>query len=225
MFNGQSHTVITNDFFDRDAQIVAKNLIGKVICHKVGDIWLQAMIIETEAYYMKDRASHASKGWTPKRHALFMDPGTIYMYYARGGDSLNISCQGEGNAVLCKSGVPHPINDDKMIKVMQQLNPLPKGYNRRIDKLCSGQTLLCRALHLKVDQWNQQTMDFNKLMLKDVGYKPRTIIQTQRMGIPTDRDEHLPYRFIDHHNIKYCTKNPLSQKRNQQVHYLDPAQD
>ena len=32
-----------------------------------------------------------------------MPPGTIYIYYARGGDSLNVSCGGDGNAVLIKS--------------------------------------------------------------------------------------------------------------------------
>ena len=29
------------------------------------------------------------------------------MYYARGGDSFNISCAGEGNAVLLKAGIPY----------------------------------------------------------------------------------------------------------------------
>jgi DNA-3-methyladenine glycosylase len=37
---------------------------------------------------------------------LFLDGGHIYMYYARGGDSLNFSAQGPGNAVLIKSAYP-----------------------------------------------------------------------------------------------------------------------
>jgi DNA-3-methyladenine glycosylase len=40
-------------FFDRDAQVVAKDLLGKVLAHKVDDIWVSARIIETEVYYGK----------------------------------------------------------------------------------------------------------------------------------------------------------------------------
>ena len=72
---------------------------------------------------MNDRGSHASLGFTKKREALFMKPGTIYMYYARGGDSLNFSCQGEGNAVLIKSGFPASDNPILLHK-MRQLNPI-----------------------------------------------------------------------------------------------------
>src|SRR3990167_6381914 len=93
-------------FFDRDARLLARELLGKVIRHRHGEQWLSARIIETEAYYLDDKGSHASLGFTHKRRALFMPAGTIYMYYARGGDSLNISCQGKGNAVLIKSAFP-----------------------------------------------------------------------------------------------------------------------
>ena len=37
-------------FFDRYAQVVAKGLLGKVLAHKVDDIWVSARIIETEVY-------------------------------------------------------------------------------------------------------------------------------------------------------------------------------
>lgn len=88
--------MLSNNFFARDAQQVAKDLLGKVLRVKHQDIWLSAMIIETEAYYLHEKGSHASLGYTEKRKALFMPPGTIYMYHARGGDSLNISGQRGG---------------------------------------------------------------------------------------------------------------------------------
>ena len=81
-----------------------------------------------------DSASHASLGFTEKRKALFMDPGTIYMYYSRGGDSLNFTCSGNsGNAVLVKSGYPvlttNESQTDAMLQKMRQLNPLPLSSN------------------------------------------------------------------------------------------------
>ena len=98
--------MLPDAFFDRDAQLLARELLGKVIRHRVNGLWLSARIIETEAYYIVDKGSHASLGYTEKRKALFLDGGHIYMYYARGGDSLNFSAHGPGNAVLIKSAYP-----------------------------------------------------------------------------------------------------------------------
>lgn len=96
---------LPDGFFDRDAQTLAKDSLGKVIRHRAGDVWLSARIIETEAYYLAEKGSHASLGYTEKRKALFLDGGHIYMYYARGGDSLNFSAQGPGNAVLINTSM------------------------------------------------------------------------------------------------------------------------
>ena len=199
--------MLSAKFFNRDAQVVARELLGKVLRHLYQDIWLSAQIIETEAYYIHDKASHASLGFTSKRKALFMPAGTIYMYYARGGDSLNISCKGEGNAVLIKSAIPYG-EDSNMIKIMQKLNPQKNGQFRTAEKLCKGQTLLCKSLNLRVPEWNQKNFNIKKLYITDVGYKPKSIIQTKRLGIPMGRDEHLPYRFISEEHISYCTKTP-----------------
>lgn len=114
--------MLKNKFFDRNPQKVARDLLGKVIRHRVNGQWLSARIIETEAYYKKEKGSHASLGFTEKRRALFMQAGTIYMYYARGGDSLNISCKGKGNAVLIKSAYPwfDEVSPEKTLKAMQK---------------------------------------------------------------------------------------------------------
>ncbi|MBF0289583.1 MAG: DNA-3-methyladenine glycosylase [SAR324 cluster bacterium] len=203
-------------FFDRDALLVAKELLGKIIRHCCQGIWLSAMIIETEAYYKKEKGSHASLGFTEKRKALFMEPGTIYMYYARGGDSLNFSCQGEGNAVLIKSCLVYcdEHTSSEMLPLMQKLNP-QKNMNRPrpIHYLCSGQTLLCKSLGLKVTDWDQKYFDPERFFLEDIGYRPEKIIQTTRLGIPQGRDEHLMYRFIDYDKAAYCTSNPLRKKK------------
>ncbi|NOQ68597.1 MAG: DNA-3-methyladenine glycosylase, partial [Gammaproteobacteria bacterium] len=197
-------TVIKTAFFNRDACLVAQQLLGKIIRRKYQGHWLAARIIETEAYYLEEKASHASLGFTEKRKALFMPPGTIYMYYARGKDSLNISCKGKGNAVLIKSAYPFSDESgyaeslDTTIKIMQQLNPTVSGDTRPIENLCKGQTLLCRSLNLKVNQWDQQQFDDKTFYFDDINKKPDQVIQTTRLGITTGRDEHLPYRFIDY---------------------------
>ncbi|MBI2519748.1 MAG: DNA-3-methyladenine glycosylase [Bdellovibrio sp.] len=207
--------MLPNRFFDRDAQELACALLGKILRHRVGGRWLSAMIIETEAYYLDDKGSHASLGFTPKRRALFMPAGTIYMYYARGGDSLNVSAHGEGNAVLIKSArvwFDH-VSPTKNLKVMQQMNPLGKDQRvRNPDRLCSGQTLLCRALGLKVTDWDQKHFEKERFFIEDVGIAPQIIVQTARLGIPKGRDENLPYRFIFSEHARLCTNNPLQRR-------------
>jgi len=219
---------LADAFFDRDACLVARELLGKVIRHRVDGLWLSARIIETEAYYLTDKGSHASLGYTHKRRALFLDGGHIYMYYARGGDSLNFSAHGAGNAVLIKSGFPwlDTVSGATELLHMQHRNPDRQGRLRPPEKLCAGQTLLCRALGLKVAEWDGQRFDRQRLFVEDVGATPAQIVQTTRLGIPPGRDEHLEYRFVDAAYARHCTRNPLrrGQHAGKDFHLIRPQE-
>jgi len=232
--------ILESHFFDQFPVQLAQSLLGKVLRRLHYDPatgrshWLAAQIIETEAYYRTERASHSSLGFTAKRGAMFMAPGTIYMYFARGKDSLNFSARGKGNAVLIKSA--YPFADDHSPQenwaIMQELNP-PQGHSRKthpmgngipgasssdvrplrsISRLCAGQTLLCRSLGLKVQEWNQQRLDSERFYLDEVGYLPNQVIQCRRLGIASNRDAHLPFRFVDAGFTAHCTSNPLTKR-------------
>lgn len=211
-------SIVSQDFFDKRPLELAVALLGKVLRHRInhpahGTVWLAARIIETEAYLLEEKGSHSSRGYTEKRRAMFMPAGTIYMYYARGGDSLNFSAQGNGNGVLIKSAYPFADSTSPAwtLDIMRELNPAPAG--KRADaRLCNGQTLLCKALDLKVPEWNQHTLDPQRLTLEDTGYAPAAYVQCRRLGIPRGRDEHLPYRFVDVAFAKYATDNPLTKR-------------
>ncbi|RUQ45961.1 DNA-3-methyladenine glycosylase, partial [Corynebacterium pseudodiphtheriticum] len=138
-------SALPDSFFDRDAQMLARDLLGKVIRHRVGDLWLSARIIETEAYYVAEKGSHASLGYTEKRKALFLDGGHIYMYYARGGDSLNFSAKGPGNAALIKSAYPWVDEVSGPASPAQRplTHPEANGHPRPPANLRAGQTVLC----------------------------------------------------------------------------------
>ena len=200
---------LSKQFFNKDAAELARALLGKVICHHTGTIIRRARIIETEAYYIHEKGSHASLGISPSREPLFMEAGTIYMYYSRGGDSLNICAKDEGNAVLIKSGMAAGINNDTVLAIMQKDNPVKNTDRlRNQERLCSGQTLLCKSLGLRVKDWNGKT--FNRIFyIQDTGYVPGEILTGKRLGIPPGRDEHLLLRFIDAGCIKYTTKGRI----------------
>ncbi len=198
-------------FFDDDACRLAQRLLGKVLRHRQGARWLSARIIETEAYYLAERGSHASLGYTHARRALFGPGGTIYMYYARGGDSLNVGARGEGNAVLIKSALTwqDAVSGPDSLAQMQANNPRADGSPRPAEQLCAGQTLLCKSLGLKVPQWNARHFDPTEFFIDDVSAPLQGIVCCTRLGIPAGRDEHLPYRFVDLAHVRHCTRNPL----------------
>jgi DNA-3-methyladenine glycosylase len=144
-----------------------------------------------------------------------MPAGTIYMYYARGGDSLNVSCRGEGNAVLIKSAFPwfDERSPDATLATMQALNPAPQPDRARPrERLCAGQTLLCRSLALRVPEWTGKAFDPDRFFVEDAGLHPTGIVRARRLGIPEGRDEHLLWRFVDVGYARCCTQNPLTRR-------------
>ena len=60
-------------FFQRDALLVAKDIVGKVLVHRLADgTEIRERIAESEAYRgEEDLACHASKGRTPRTELLY----------------------------------------------------------------------------------------------------------------------------------------------------------
>ena len=123
---------------------------------------------------IKSGCVHASLGYINKRKALFISPGTIYMYYARGGDSLNVSFREKETLYSLNPDILiEMIKTDKMIPMMQKLNPPKYGNGARpIERLCAGQTLLCGSLGNTVKEEDQQQYDPNRFYIEDIGSTP-----------------------------------------------------
>ena len=102
-------------FYERNTQVVAFELIGKVLVFKENGTKISGKIVETEAYFgAKDPASHAYRGMTPRNRVMFGAPGVSYVYFTYGNHHcLNVVTEKEGTAgaVLIRalepiSGVP-----------------------------------------------------------------------------------------------------------------------
>ena len=73
------------DFYHRPCLEVAKDLVGKVLVHRIGDEEFRLRISETEAYCGEsDTACHAHKGRTKRTEVMYMSAGTIYIYLCYG---------------------------------------------------------------------------------------------------------------------------------------------
>ncbi|MBX4210941.1 DNA-3-methyladenine glycosylase [Candidatus Parcubacteria bacterium] len=86
--------ILTKEFFERPAEVVARELIGKYLVRKLKGKTVRMRIIETEAYVgPHDLACHASKGRTKRTEGLFGEASRFYVYFVYGMHyMLNVVC-------------------------------------------------------------------------------------------------------------------------------------
>ena len=110
-------------FFHRPCLAVAKELVGKVLVHRLEDgTVLRLRISETEAYCGEDdTACHAHKGRTNRTEVMYMDAGTVYIYLCYGIHWLLNIVTGnaeEPEAVLIRACV-EALGPGKLTKALQ----------------------------------------------------------------------------------------------------------
>ena len=106
--------VLPASFFARPAFAVAPDLLGRVLCRRLGRDAVRLPILETEAYHgPDDLASHAARGRTPRNAVMFGPAGRWYVYLCYGVHwMLNVVTADVGtpSAVLVRAaaGLPSP---------------------------------------------------------------------------------------------------------------------
>ncbi|KTG39802.1 hypothetical protein cypCar_00021076 [Cyprinus carpio] len=142
---------LSHSFFSQPCADLARAFLGKVLVRKLTDgTELRGRVVETEAYLGgEDKASHSAGGKRTERNtAMFMKPGTIYVYPIYGIYlCMNVSSQGEGAAVLLRSLEPLSGQD-----VMRGLRAAKRKAGAKILKekeLCNGPSKLCQALDIQ----------------------------------------------------------------------------
>ena len=116
-------------FYHRPCLDVARNLVGKVLVHRVDGQEYRLRITETEAYCGEsDTACHAHKGRTKRTEVMYMEAGTIYIYLCYGVHWLLNIVTGEidhPEAVLiraCERKMNGPGKLTKALKITGALN-------------------------------------------------------------------------------------------------------
>ena len=130
---------LKQSFYESSTEIVARDLIGKALLHRVNDQWIGGIIVETEAYLAEDdAASHSVRGKTNSNASMFADPGTLYVYPIHAKYCLNAVTEepGRGCAVL--------------IRAIEPVWGIPQMQAHRgfqdLRRLTRGPAMLCQAL-------------------------------------------------------------------------------
>lgn len=116
------------DFYDRDAEAVAVDLLGSLLARRDGDVLRVGRVVETEAYLgPHDLAAHSARGRTARTEVMFGPPGFAYVYLIYGVHHCL-------NAVTGPAGHASAV----LVRALEPVRNLP-GDTR-------GPGRLCRAL-------------------------------------------------------------------------------
>ena len=159
------------EFYRRDCPPVARDLVGKVLVHRLGGEERRLRITETECYCGEsDTACHAHKGRTKRTEVLYAPAGTVYVYLCYGMHwMLNIVTGAEGH---------------------------PEAVLIRACEGASGPGKLTKALGI-TGELNRQTVFDSELWIEDDGFRCN-VVTGKRVGIgyASQADQDRPWRFI-----------------------------
>jgi DNA-3-methyladenine glycosylase len=172
---------LDRNFYLRDAQRVARDLIGAILVHRVNGNDLRARVVETEAYVgPHDLACHAAKGRTTRTEVMFGPGGHAYVYFIYGMyDMLNV--------------VTGKIDDPQAV-LIRAAEPLGNWAGPGD---LTGPGKLCR--HMRITRkLNGEDLLGNQLWFEPPTEKPTQIAKSPRIGVDYAgqwRDK--PLRFYD----------------------------
>jgi DNA-3-methyladenine glycosylase len=175
-------------FFERSADVVARELIGALVVSTSEGRPTMGRIVETEAYLGYD--DPASHGYRHRRHAqnaaLYGPPASWYVYRSYGMHwCANLVCvaEGSGSAVL--------------LRAVEPLDGLDVMRDRRgtepVENLCSGPGRLCQALGISRSELDGRLMRTSAVTVAEPVDWRGAIEITPRIGITKAAD--WPLRF------------------------------
>ena len=201
---------LSREFFNRNPEIVAQEILGKLLVRKVGSNFKVGKIVETEAYLSdNDRASHASRGKTKRNTPMFGPPGFSYIYFTYGIHwLLNIVTQEEGvpSAVLIRALEPVFDLDLEITSCLLDDYDCESKILEH-ERIGSGPAKLTKWLQINGDLNNTDitksdilfvcdSFKVKNLVLKPQIIKKEEIVSRPRIGIESAGDDKkLPLRY------------------------------
>jgi len=143
--------ILPRRFYERNPEVVAKDLLGKVIVRKLDDNILSGMIVETEAYYGPgDPASRAYDGMKNFNRLMWLEPGVAFIYNVHKYWMFNVVAHEPGGVGAVLIRAVEPLDGVEIMRknrgVYDELIELTSGPGRftvafKIDKSLNGTDL------------------------------------------------------------------------------------
>jgi len=199
---GRRGRILPRSFYDRETEIVARDMLGTVLECETDDGVASGIIVETEAYLGEhDLACHAVVGRTARTEHLYGPPGISYVYFIYG----MYWCF---NAVTREAGLPSAV----LVRALEPLDGIALMHQRRprikndVD-LTNGPGKLCTALGI-TGAMTGKSLQRKPLVIREGAPLANDDIQvTTRIGITKSAD--WPLRWIIRGN-RFVSRGKLS---------------
>jgi len=178
-------------FYKRSTLVVAKELLGTMLCRRLSDgTLLTAPIVEVEAYTEDDPACHAFRGLTERTRVMFGQPGHAYVYFIYG-------------MYFCLNVVTEPENTPGAVLI--RAIGVPGG---------EGPGKLCRLWDINKSQNGVDLCDSNSEIFITKGDKvsKSDIEISTRIGIKVAEERLWRFYLKGHPQVSGSKKRPVSRK-------------
>ena len=200
--------ILDREFYARQCTVVARDLVGKILVRTLGSgKSLRGIIVETEAYGgLKDPASHAFRGMTPRNKVMFGEPGFSYVYFTYGfHHCLNVVTGKRGNAQAVLIRALEPIAG---VATMEKLRGVESKTSLR--DLTNGPGKICQALAIdrslnKIDVTRNSPIFFADSKQNEPA---RKVICSARIGVKVGTEK--LWRFFDPTSIYVSHRSNLN---------------
>lgn len=188
--------VIPRAFYARNAEAVARDLLGCILHHETAQGARAGRIVEVEAYLgLEDLAAHASRGLTARTKPLFGPPGHAYVYLIYGMyECLNLVAEPAGIAGCVLIRALEPVTG---VEAMRHARPAA----RRCEDLCAGPGRLTIAMGI-TRRHNQMDVTGGELTVRRPENDGREEIAiSPRIGVSQCVDWPLRFYFRNNPNV------------------------
>jgi DNA-3-methyladenine glycosylase len=184
---------LPKSFFTRsDVTLIARELLGKVLCTNIGGIYTSGIIVETEAYSQSERACHAYGGKRTARTEIFYnDGGLSYVYLCYGIHYLfNIITNKAhtADAILVRAIEPLEGTEQMLLR---------RSMDKMAYRIAAGPGSVTKAMGIDKRHYGTD-LNGNEIWIEDRGitYKNTQIIASPRVGVDyAGEDAKLPWRY------------------------------
>ena len=188
---------LATNFYARDTETVARELLGKVLVREVNGRAVRCRIVETEAYFgQNDPASHAARGRTKRNGVMFGAPGRAYVYFNYGMHNLlNVVTEVEGTAGAVLIRAVEPLQGADLMLLNRPVAD--------VRQLTNGPGKLTQALAIDLRD-NGRSLDTTVLGISGGRGNGFAVARGSRIGISAGQE--LDLRF-------YISGNPYVSRR------------